>query len=114
MPYSTNASPEARQGRTFLIVFDDIHLSVAQALRAKAAVGEFLRTGVRAGDRVTLVATGGEAWWSARMPEGRDALVAILKRLDGRYTTDSSPDRITDWEALRIMAYDDPDVAYSV
>jgi len=114
LPYSTNTSPEARQGRTFLIVFDDIHLSTAQALRAKAAVGEFLRTGVRAGDRVTLVATGGEAWWSARMPEGRDALVTILKRLDGRYTPDSSPDRITDWEALRIMAYDDPDVAYAV
>ena len=114
LPFSTNQSPEARQGRTFVLVFDDIHLSVAQAQRAKAAVGEFLRTGARPGDRVTLIATGGGAWWSARMPEGRDTLVAILKRLDGRYVPDPSPDRITDWEALRIMAYDDPEVAYSV
>src|SRR5436309_2299940 len=113
-PFSTNQSPEARQGRTFVLVFDDIHLSVAQAQRAKAAVGEFLRSGVRAGDRVALIATGGTAWWSARLPEGRDALMAILKRLDGRYVPDPSPDRITDWEALRIIAYDDPDVGYAV
>jgi VWFA-related protein len=114
LPFSTNQSPEARQGRTFVLVFDDIHLSVAQAQRAKAAIGEFLRTGARLGDRVSLIATGGSAWWTARMPEGRDTLVAILKRLDGRYVPDPSPDRITDWEALRIMAYDDPDVAYAV
>jgi VWFA-related protein len=113
-PFSTNVTPEARQARTFLLVFDDIHLSVAQAQRAKAAIGEFLRTGVRAGDRVALIATSGEAWWSARMPEGHDALVTILRRLDGRYVPDPSPDRITDWEALRIMAFDDPDVAYTV
>jgi len=113
-PFSTNQTPEARQGRTFVLVFDDIHLSVAQAQRAKAAIGEFLRSGARPGDRVALVATGGTAWWSARLPEGRDTLMAILKRLDGRYVPDPSPDRITDWEALRIMAYDDPDVGYSV
>lgn len=114
LPFSTNQSPQARQGRTFVLVFDDIHLSVAQAQRAKAAIVGFLRTGARPGDRVTLIATGGGAWWSVRMPEGRDTLVAILKRLDGRYVPDSSPDRITDWEALRIMAYDDAEVAYSV
>ena len=113
-PFSTNQSPEARPGRTFVIVFDDIHLSIAQAQRAKAAVVGFLRTGARPGDRVSLLATGGGAWWSVRMPEGRDTLVAILKRLDGRYVPDSSPDRITDWEALRIMAYDDPEVGYAV
>ena len=61
-PFSTNQSPEARPGRTFVIVFDDIHLSIAQAQRAKAAVVGFLRTGARPGDRVSLVATGGGAW----------------------------------------------------
>ena len=113
-PFATNQSPEARQGRTFVLVFDDIHLSPLQAQRAKAALGAFLRSGTRAGDLVSLIATSGAAWWSARMPEGRETLVTILKRLDGRYVTNPSPDRITDWEALRIMAYDDPDVAYQV
>jgi VWFA-related protein len=113
-PFATNQSPEARQARTFVLVFDDVHLSPAQAQRAKAAMGTFLRTGVREGDRVTLIATGGGAWWSAGMAEGRDTLITILKRLDGRYIPNPSPDRITDWEAMRIMSYDDPDVAYMV
>jgi VWFA-related protein len=112
--YSSNVSPAARQGRTFLIVYDDIHLSVVQAVRAKAAIAEFLRTGVREGDRVTLIATGGGAWWNTLMPEGRDELNAILKRLDARFVPDNSPDRITDYEAMRIEVYEDPEVAYQV
>jgi VWFA-related protein len=112
--YSSNQTPEARQHRTFVIVFDDIHLTPLQAQRGKAAVAHFLKTGTREGDRVTLVATGGGAWWYERMPEGRESLMAILKRLDGRYIPLSTPDRVTDWEAMRIMAYDDPDVAYQV
>ncbi len=106
--------PESRRGRTFVVVFDDIHLSPTQALRAKGAVAEFLRSGVAEGDRVTLVATGGGAWWTARMPEGRDQLIAILKRLDGRYIPDTSPDRITEYEAMRIEEYQDQQVAEQV
>jgi VWFA-related protein len=111
--FSTNAA-EARRARTFLVVFDDIHLTPAQALRAKGAVAEFLRSGAAEGDRVTLIATGGAAWWNARMPEGRDQLLAILKRLDGRYIPDSSPDRLTEYEAMRIEEYQDQQVADKV
>lgn len=114
LPYSSNQSPEARTGRTFLLVFDDLHLTILQAQRARAVVGQFLRTGVRDGDRVGLIATGGGAWWFERMPEGREHLVAILKRLDGRLIPDSSPDRITDYEAMRIMAFDDAEVGRQV
>jgi VWFA-related protein len=113
-PFSTNVAPEARRARTFLVVFDDIHLSPVGALRAKGAVAEFLRSGVAEGDRVTLIATGGGAWWNARMPEGREQLLAILKRLDGRYVPDSSPDRLTEYEAMRIEEYEDQEVAAKV
>ncbi len=73
--------------------------------------GRVPRTGVAEGDRVVLVATGGGAWWNARMPEGREQLLAILKRLDGRYIPDSSPDRITEYEAMRIEEYQDEQMA---
>ena len=111
---STNQAPRTEGIRTFVVIFDEIHLSAGEALPAKAAVGEFLRTGVRAGDRVVLIGTAGSSWWSTSMPEGRDELLAILNRLDGRYVPDSSPDRMTDYEAMRIMVYDDPDVGYQV
>jgi VWFA-related protein len=104
---STNMSPESRTGRSFVVVFDDIHLTPFQALNAKRAVAEFLRTGVREGDRVSLVATGGGAWWTTRMEAGRDELIAMLKRLDGRHIPDIAPDRMSDYEAMRIHVYHD-------
>lgn len=104
---STNLSPEMRTGRSFVVVFDDIHLTPHQAHRAKGAVAEFLRTGVREGDRVSLVATGGGAWWTTRMEAGRDELIAMLKRLDGRHIPDNAPDRMSDYEAMRIHVYRD-------
>jgi VWFA-related protein len=111
---STNVLPDNRRGRTFAVVFDDIHLSAVQAQRARGAVAAFLQEAVGMGDVVTLVATGGGAWWTSRMPEGRDALVAILKRLEGRYVPDPSPDRITEYEAMRIEEYQDEQVAWQV
>jgi VWFA-related protein len=111
---STNVGPEPRRARTFLVLFDDIHLTPIQAHNAKGAVAEFLRKGTGVGDRVTLIASGGGAWWNARMPEGREQLMTILKRLDGRYITDSSPDRMTEFEAMRIEVYQDQDVALRV
>ncbi len=86
---SSNVSKEERSGRSFVVVFDDINLTPMMSQRAKGAVAEFLKSGVREGDRVLMVATGGAAWWSTRMEAGRDQLLGLLKRLDGRYIHDT-------------------------
>jgi VWFA-related protein len=67
---SSNVSKEEKSGRSFVVVFDDINLTPMMSQRAKAAVAEFLKSGVREGDRVLMVATGGAAWWSTRMESG--------------------------------------------
>lgn len=107
---STNQSATPQSGRTFIIVFDDIHLQPFQATRAKAAIDNFLKNGTRDGDRVTLLASGGGAWWSTKMPEGMDELQALLKRLEGREIPDTSTERVTEWEAMRIHIYRDKQV----
>jgi VWFA-related protein len=107
---SSNTSKQERSGRSFVVVFDDINLTPMMSQRAKGAVAEFLKSGVREGDRVLLVATGGAAWWSTRMEAGRDQLLSLLKRLDGRYIPDTSPERMTDYEAMRINVFRDPQV----
>ena len=108
---STNSDEDVKTGRTFVLVFDDIHMAPFQAHRAKGAVSEFLKSGVQEGDRVTLLATGGAAWWSTRMLDGRDELLSLLKRLDGRNIPDMSPERMSDYEAMRIHVYHDTQVA---
>ena len=104
----TNAQPADRGGRTFTIVFDNVHLSTLHAYRAKQAVASFLEQGVREGDRVSLLATGGGAWWSTRMPAGRADLLALIKGLEGRRQRDvSTREQVTDFEAIRIHLYQD-------
>ena len=44
------------------------------------------------------------------MEAGRDELIALLKRLDGRFIPDTSPERMTDYEAMRINVYRDPQI----
>lgn len=104
---STNTTKEGQRGRTFVIVFDDIHLTAATALQAKAAVASFLKTGTREGDRVTLVATVGGTRWSARMEAGRDQMIELVKRLGGRYVPDTSRERLSEYEAMRIHVFRD-------
>ncbi|HET7295461.1 MAG TPA: VWA domain-containing protein [Vicinamibacteria bacterium] len=111
---SVNRRPEDRTGRTFVILFDDLQMTRFQGNIAKRAVAEFLTSGTREGDRVMLVATGGGAWWSTRMMAGRDELITLLKRLDGRLILDNAPDRLSDYEAMRIHAYNDSETAARV
>ena len=111
---STNAEGDIAPGRTFVVLFDDIRLTPAMAQRAKGAIADFLTHGVREGDRVTLVATLAGTWWTTRMEAGRDELMALLKRLDGRYIPDSSRERMTDLEAKRIFMDRNMDVASRV
>jgi VWFA-related protein len=103
--------PGADTSRSVIIVFDNLNLTILSAARAKAAIAAFLDQGVREGDRVTLIATGGGAWWSTRLPAGRDDLLAILKGLEARRVRSDMRDAITDYEAMRIYLYQDAQVA---
>lgn len=99
---STNDLPPPRAEQTFVIVFDDANISPFTVKRGRAAVEEFIRNGLRAGDEVTLVPTSGGAWWTARLPEGRDELTRYLERLDGKRRPDTGGSRISDFEAMQI------------
>jgi VWFA-related protein len=106
-PVSTNVDAEDRLGRTFVIVFDDVHLRPYTGQHARAAVDQFLKKEAREGDRVTLLAAGGGLWWTARMEAGRAELLSLLKRLEGRLLPDTRRDWMSDYEAMRIHVFRD-------
>ncbi len=108
---SVNTTPEERRGRTFVVLFDDMNITPWRANQAKAAVASFLEKGTREGDRVSLISAAGGVWWTARMEAGRPKLLEMLKRFDGRYIPDTSNERMSEWEAMRIHIYRDPQVA---
>ena len=105
---SSNTVPAARAGSHFVIVFDELHLGPAEAVRGRKAVADFLAKGVADGDRVALVGTWEGARWTARLPEGREALRRALDRLQPRLVGETVRDRMTDYEAMRIDRDRDP------
>jgi VWFA-related protein len=113
---STNQVPPEREGSHVLIVFDELHMTPVEAIRAREAIREFLGKGVSSGDRVAVVGTHQGTGWTARMPEGRGALSQVLDRLQGRRIADVVRDReaMTDYEAMRIDQERDPIVTDQV
>jgi len=109
---SVNSAPPP--ARTFVIVFDEVHLTTAGADRAKAAVASFLKQDTRPGDRVMLVPTGPGRPWTDTVPDGRADLLAVLESLSGRLPSASGPDHMTEWEAYQIHANRDERVESTV
>lgn len=90
---SSNRAAKAGSTRTFLVVFDDLHMGPAEAARARGAVAPLLQSAAE-GDRVSLVTTSGTSWWHARMPDGREGLLGIVQRLRGRAETRDDDDAL--------------------
>jgi VWFA-related protein len=111
---ATNLAQATRRGRTFVLVFDDIHMSPLGARRAKAAVAAFLEKGTRPTDTILLLSTGENFWWSAEAESGRADLLQVVKGLEGRRFPETAGDSITDYEAVQITVYRDVNVALRV
>jgi len=104
---ASNEAAASEPGRAFAIVVDDIDLAPERALYAREAVKTFLERSTRDGDLVALGTTSGNAWWSARLPEGREDLLAVLARVRGRLVDASGLDAMSDYEAFWIANRED-------
>jgi VWFA-related protein len=103
---SGNAGTLVATPRTFVLVYDDLHVSALRAADARAAVDSFLGRDVRPGDRVAVVITGSGAWWTADVPDGLADLRAFLAAQSAGRSARSG-EGMTDSEAQRIAEYDD-------
>ena len=89
---------------TFLIVFDEPHLTLEDARTARAFVVELMKK-VREGDRVTLVAGHDGRWWSGVGPKGAQEVAQQLEAVNGRRAA-SGDELMTPYEAMRIVRGD--------
>ena len=104
----------AHEAASFVVVFDELHLDPAEAVRARKAVAGFLGTGAREGDLVELVGTAQGTRFTTRLPAGRDELLRALERLQGKRVGESVRDAMSEYEAMRIDQDRDPIVTDQV
>jgi len=101
------ASNEPRgTGRAFAIVLDDLRIAPERVPGARETATRFLERFVREGDLVTVATTSGGAWWSARIPEGRADLQAVLARVRGHHVEVPLLDQMTEYEAFWIASHE--------
>ncbi len=103
-PSEAPAAPVALPA-SFLIVFDEPHLTLEAARNARAFVRELLKT-VGEGDRVTLVAGQDGRWWSGVGPKGAQEVAQQLEAVNGRRDSASADELMTPYEAMRIVRGD--------
>lgn len=106
---SSNTLDRVRPERAFLVIYDDLHLTT---LGARLAEREFdkLVEGLAPGDVLSVLSTARRATWTARLPEGRDELLAFARGVKGLKAMDLTPGRISDWEAMQIYYARDPSI----
>jgi VWFA-related protein len=112
--YSTNVGAQARPERSFVMFFDDVHLTEEQGERAKSAIERFLNDEAGVGDLVSLVAPARGLRWHARLPEGRGELIKVLASLHGGIRPEPWQEYISDHEAYRIHVLQDEAMAERV
>jgi VWFA-related protein len=114
-PISANSMVAGRlAGRAFVLVYDDVSLSREQGAEARKAIRRFVETGVTSEDTVSLVTTSGGGLFHARTADDRARLLSLLDGVEGKYIYDTSAERMTDYEALRIHINQDTIVAARV
>ncbi len=103
---ATNETPVG-PGRIFGIVVDDAGIAAPFTQPTRQALAAFLEKSLRNGDEVTLATTSGSAFWSARLPEGRPDLLAILERLRGLNESAQEMAYMSEYEGYWIANHDD-------
>ncbi|HZM52190.1 MAG TPA: VWA domain-containing protein [Vicinamibacteria bacterium] len=99
---ATSAAPALEPRRAFAILVDDLRLPGEETLQIRRVLAGLVGKSLRPGDAVTLGTTSGEAWWTARMPEGRDDLLAVAGRVQGKFVDPSTREHMTEFEAFTI------------
>ena len=105
-PEATNLRASSPASRTFVLVVDDVGLAPSRQPVIRKVIARFIETGLRDGDEVIFATTSGDAWWSTRMPEGREDVAALAARVRGRNLGERGPDAMSDWEAYRINRFE--------
>jgi len=104
---SSNTLERVRPEQAFLVIYDDVHLTT-QGARLAEKEFEKLVDGLAPGDVVSVLTTSSRTWWTARLPEGKQELVAFAQGVKGLKPMDRTAGRISDWEAMQIYYARDP------
>jgi len=84
----------AFDGRVYMLVLDDLHITPLQSGRVTRAVRRFIDEHMRVNDRAAIVVTSGRADASQELTSSRHLLLAALDRFQGRKLRSGTLERL--------------------
>lgn len=95
------------EGRAFHVFFDDAHVTATPSEYVRTALRRFIRTELREGDWITVMAPQQGLWWTARNAWEYRQLEAVVDRLKGQYVRDPGAkfgmSGLSDFQAMCIV-----------
>ena len=98
----TNEEVRNRSGRVLALLIDDLGLSAPAAQQVKVALAAWIRDRAKPEDEITLTTTSGSQWWSDVASTGRQDLLTVLGRVQGRQLARGGGFDMSTVEAYRI------------
>ena len=92
---ATNAA--ARDGRVYVIVLDDYHITAMRSNQVKRAVREFIEKHVAANDQVAVIHASGRSDASQEFTTSKDLMLAAVDKLIGMKLRSATLERLDDY-----------------
>jgi VWFA-related protein len=107
-PAENAASNQAagKGGRTLVVLVDDQGTSPVAMQQVKEAIGRWLRERAAPSDEMTILSVTGDVWWSDTVARGREDLLAVLARIQGKRTGTAGSETMSEQEAYRITTFE--------
>ena len=102
---SANRLRSPAEGRSIVILFDDIHVTPVASELVRDALVRFIREDLSDGDWLTILSPGQSLRWMGRTAWEHEQMVPFVERLQGQLVRDPTQTGISDWEAVRINEY---------
>jgi VWFA-related protein len=102
---SANRLRSPAEGRSIVVLFDDIHVTPVETEFVRDALVRFIREELNDGDWLTILSPGQSLRWMGRTAWEHEQMVPFVERLQGQLVRDPTQAGISDWEAVRINEY---------
>jgi VWFA-related protein len=102
---SANRLRSPAEGRSLVVLFDDMHVTPVVAEFVREALVRFIEEDLRDGDWMTILSPGQALRWTGRTAWEHEQMTPFVERLRGQLVRDPTATGISDWEAVRINEY---------
>ena len=102
---SANRLRSPAEGRSIVVLFDDIHVTPVVSEYVRDALVRFIEEDLRDGDWLTVLSPGQGLRWTGRTTWEHQQMVPFVRRLQGQLVRDPTATGISDWEAVRTNEY---------